>query len=39
MREENTMDQLRLIAKGMLAKRLTYKQLIADNGLDSGARP
>lgn len=38
MSEENTMDQLRLIARGMLAKRLTYKQLIADNGLDSGAR-
>ena len=27
------------IAKGMVGKRLRYADLIADNGLESGAKP
>lgn len=38
MREANTVDQMAALAKGMVGKRLTYAALIADNGLDSGAR-
>ena len=38
IREQDTIDQLASIASGMKGKRLTYKQLIADNGLPSGAR-
>ena len=38
IREQDTIDQLASLAKGMNGKRLTYKQLIADNGMPSGAR-
>lgn len=38
IRGANTMEQLRLVARRMLGKRLRYKDLIADNGLPSGAR-
>ncbi|MCY3627264.1 MAG: IS1595 family transposase [Gammaproteobacteria bacterium] len=38
MRHSHTMEQLVFIATSMAGKRLTYKNLIADNGLDSGAR-
>ncbi len=38
IREQDTIDQIASIARGMNGKRLTYKALIRDNGLDSGAR-
>ena len=38
IREQDTIDQLASIARGMKGKRLTYKALIKDNGLSSGAR-
>ena len=34
-----TVDQMTGIAEGMVGKRLRYADLIADNGLDSGAKP
>ena len=37
-REFNTIDQMEEIMFGMEGKRLRYQDLIADNGLDSGAR-
>ena len=37
IRDMDTIDQMRAIAVGMDCKRLKYSQLIADNGLDSGA--
>ena len=37
-READTVDQMTGIVSGMVGKRLTYATLIADNGLDSGAR-
>ena len=37
-RELDTLDQMSAVAKGMDRKRLRYRDLIADNGLDSGAR-
>ena len=38
IRDQDTVDQLASIAKGMNGKRLTYKALVADNGPASGAR-
>ncbi len=38
VREADTMDQMGSVAAGMVGKRLMYRDLIADNGLDSGAR-
>ena len=38
VREDDTIDQLGAMVLGMEGKRLTYAILIADNGLDSGAR-
>ena len=38
MREQDTINQLGAISDGMNGKRLRYRQLIADNGLSSGAR-
>ena len=38
IRSSNTIDQMQVICQMMLDKRLQYKDLIADNGLDSGAR-
>ncbi len=38
VRELDTIDQLGSLRKGMEGKRLTYKALIKDNGLPSGAR-
>ncbi len=35
----DTIDQLERVAASMAGKRLTYAALVADNGLDSGARP
>ncbi len=37
-RERDTIDQMSHIAQGMVGKRLRYSDLIADNGLPSGAR-
>ena len=34
----DTADQMAAVATGLVGKRLLYRQLIADNGLDSGAR-
>ena len=38
LREEDTISIMRHVAAGLIGKRLKYRQLIADNGLDSGAR-
>lgn len=38
IREHDTLDQMAIIARGMDLKRLRYVDLIAENGLDSGAR-
>ena len=38
VREADTLDQMQGMAAGFAGKRLTYAQLIADNGLPSGAR-
>lgn len=37
-READTITQMACVAQGMLGKRLQYDELIAPNGLDSGAR-
>ena len=37
-RENDTIDHMGHIVEGMGGKRLTYEELIAPNGLDSGAR-
>ena len=37
-RESDTIDQMGNLVRGMARKRLTYDELIAPNGLDSGAR-
>ena len=38
LRNEDTVDIMAAIATGMGGKRLRYTDLIADNGLESGAR-
>ena len=38
IREQDTINQLKSISDGMNGKRLRYHQLIANNGLASGAR-
>ena len=38
IRDEDTIDQMRIIVEGMGRKRLRYRELIRDNGLSSGAR-
>ena len=38
MRQQDTKDQLATMRDGMDHKRLKYRALIKDNGLDSGAR-
>ncbi len=38
IREHDTIDQMASVVAGMVGKRLCYRDLIADNGLDSGAR-
>ena len=37
-RDADTKEQMAQVAAGMAGKRLRYRDLIADNGLDSGAR-
>lgn len=39
IRDMDTIDMMAAIAQGFEGKRLTYADLIADNGLASGARP
>jgi len=38
VRDLDTVDQMNSLVAGMRLKRLKYEDLIADNGLDSGAR-
>ena len=38
VRELDTIDQMKSLREGMEGKRLTYKTLIKNNGLASGAR-
>ena len=38
VRENDTIDQLGAMVEGMEGKRLRYDELIAPNGLESGAR-
>ena len=38
VRESDTIDQMGAVVAGMIGKRLCYRDLIADNGLSSGAR-
>ena len=38
IRDADTIDQMRAVVHGMARKRLRYRDLIQDNGLDSGAR-
>ena len=38
LREADTIDIIGAIADGGVGKRLRYRELIADNGLESGAR-
>ena len=39
MRDMDTADQMTHLAAAMVGKRLTYRELVTDNGLESGARP
>ena len=38
LRESDTYEQIAALSSGMEGKRLRYRELIADNGLASGAR-
>ena len=38
LRDEDTITQMVAVPAGLIGKRLRYRQLIADNGLPSGAR-
>jgi len=38
-RDDDTLAQMRSIVAGMVGRRLMYRDLIADNGMSSGARP
>ena len=39
IRPRDTLDMMQSVVIGMVGKRLRYRELIADNGLASGARP
>ena len=39
IRELGTLEQMGFVVRGMDGKLLHYRDLTADNGLDSGARP
>ncbi len=39
LREFDTLDQMRLVLRRLMGRRLTYKRLIRSNGLSSAARP
>lgn len=38
VRDANTINQMSVVVSNMVGKRLTFAQLVAKNGLDSGAR-
>ena len=38
VREQDTIEQMATVCNGMESKRLRYDDLVAYNGLDSGAR-
>ena len=38
IRDDDTIDQMQTLAAAMVGKRLRYTDLVADNGLDNGAR-
>ena len=38
VRNRDTIEQMKSVRNGMEHRRLTYKALIRDNGLESGAR-
>ena len=38
MRDMDTTEQMTMMVRGAIGKRLKYRDLIADNGLASGAR-
>lgn len=38
VRELDTLDQMRLLVMAVVGRRLMYRELTADNGLDAGAR-
>lgn len=38
VREQDTIEQIAGVASGMVGKRVRYRELIADNGRESGAR-
>ena len=38
LRNSDTSDQMRTLVEGMDGRRLRYRELIANNGLESGAR-
>ncbi|MXW71097.1 MAG: transposase [Acidobacteria bacterium] len=38
LRSADTMERLRIVVRRMLGRRLRYRDLIAKNGLPSGAR-
>ena len=39
IRDADTLEQMTIVAAGLIGRRLMYRQLIAPNGRDSGARP
>ena len=39
LRDEDTIEIMSAVAAGVRGKRLSYRELIEDNGLPSGARP
>ena len=38
IRDQDTLDQMRAMVAGLVGRNLLYRELTADNGLDSGAR-
>jgi len=38
VRDQDTLAQMTALVAGMVGKRLMYRDLVADNGLPSGAR-
>ena len=38
VRESDTIEQMRYLVSGLVGSLLSYRELIADNGMDSGAR-
>ena len=38
VRDQDTLEQMASVVSSMAGKRVRYRELIADNGLESGAR-